>query len=83
MFRSTHGTAPRHYDKFEVNHIASILSTQLMMEWLTSKHNDKSTKEAAERIDKAVDITLTEGKVRTYDTGGSSSQLAMSIHLNI
>ena len=72
MFRPTHGTAPKHYGKSEANPIAAILSGQLMMEWLAGKHNDESAKEAAVRIEKAVDITLKEGKVRTYDIGGSS-----------
>lgn len=72
LFRPTHGTAPKHFGKWEANPLASILSAQLMMEWLAQKHNDKSAKEAAHLIDKAVDITLKEGKVRTYDLGGSS-----------
>lgn len=72
MFRPAHGTAPSHYGKFEANPIAAILSAQLMMEWLAGKHNDNAAKEAAERIDKSVDMTLKEGRVKTYDLGGSS-----------
>jgi hypothetical protein len=37
-------------------------------------HNDPSAKEAADRIDKAVDLTLEDGKVLPHDIGGNSNQ---------
>jgi 3-isopropylmalate dehydrogenase len=72
MFRPTHGTAPRHYGKQEANPIAAILAAQLLMEYLAGKNEDKSAKKAADRIDVAVDMTLKEGKVKTFDLGGTS-----------
>jgi len=72
MFRPIHGSAPKYYGKNVANPIATILSAKMLLDWLAQVHDDKSAKEAAERIDKAVDLTLDEGKVITKDLGGSS-----------
>jgi len=72
MFRPIHGSAPKYYGKNVANPIATILSAKMLLDWLAQRHDDKSAKEAAERIDKAVDLTLGEGKVITKDLGGSS-----------
>jgi len=44
----------------------------MLLDWLAQMHDDKSAKEAADRIDKAVDLTLEEGKVTPQGLGGSS-----------
>jgi 3-isopropylmalate dehydrogenase len=72
MFRPIHGSAPKYYGKNVANPIATILSAKMLLDWLAQVHDDKSAKEAADRIDKAVDLTLGEGKVITKDLGGSS-----------
>ena len=72
MFRPIHGSAPKYYGKNVANPIATILSAKMLLDWLAQRHDDKSAKEAAERIDKAVDLTLGEGKVIPKDLGGSS-----------
>ncbi len=72
MFRPIHGSAPKYYGKHVANPMASILSAKMLMEWLADKHNDKSAKEAANRIEKAVNLTLKEGRILTQDLGGSS-----------
>ena len=72
MFRPIHGSAPKYSGKYVANPIATILSAKMLMDWLADKHNDKSAEEAANRIEKAVDSTLKEGKVLPQDLGGSS-----------
>lgn len=72
MFRPIHGSAPKYYGKFVANPMAAIMSAKMLMEWLGDKHDDKSAKEAADRIEKAVDLTLKEGRVLTQDLGGFS-----------
>jgi len=72
MFRPIHGTAPKYRGKYVANPIAAILSARMLMEWLADKHEDKSAKEAADRIERAVDSILKEGKVLPRDLGGSS-----------
>jgi len=72
MFRPIHGSAPKYYGKHVANPMASILSAKMLLEWLAHKHNDKSSKEAANRIEKAVNLTLKEGRILSQDLGGSS-----------
>ncbi len=72
MFRPIHGSAPKYYGKNVANPIATILSAKMLLDWLAQKHNDKSAKEAADKIDNAVDLTLREGTVLPRDLGGDS-----------
>lgn len=72
MFRPIHGSAPKYAGKHVANPIATILSAQMLMDWLADRHGDSSAKEAAKRIDEAVDLTLREGKILTQDLGGHS-----------
>lgn len=44
----------------------------MLMDWLADRHEDRSAKEAANRIEKAVDLTLKEGRILPQDLGGSS-----------
>jgi len=73
MFEPIHGSAPRIAGKKMANPIASILSAKMMLEWLAQTRKDEAPKKAAEKIEKAVEHVLTEGKIRTYDLGGESS----------
>ncbi|MDH5390554.1 MAG: isocitrate/isopropylmalate dehydrogenase family protein [Candidatus Bathyarchaeota archaeon] len=72
MFRPIHGSAPKYSGKHVANPIATILSAKMLMDWLADKHDDRSAEEAANKIEKAVDLTLKEGKVLPQDLGGSS-----------
>ena len=85
MFRPIHGSAPKYYGKNVANPIATILSAKMLLDWLAQKHNDKSAKEAADKIDNAVDLTLREGTVLPRDLGGDSktSQVGEEIAKNV
>jgi 3-isopropylmalate dehydrogenase len=72
MFRPIHGSAPKYYGKNVANPIATILSAKMLLDWLAQRHEDRSAKEAADRIDNAVDLTLKEGKVLPRDLGGAA-----------
>jgi 3-isopropylmalate dehydrogenase len=72
MFEPIHGSAPKHAGKFITNPIGQILSGMMMLDWLGDRHQDEGAKNAAKKIDKAVDILLQEGKILTYDLGGSA-----------
>jgi len=65
MFEPVHGSAPKMAGKNMANPMATILATKMMMEWL-GEH------EAAKLIEEAVIGVLSEGKVLTYDLGGSA-----------
>ena len=71
VFEPTHGSAPKYAGQYKVNPIAMILTAKLMLMWLGEK-------DIAENIDNAVASVIVEGKVRTYDMGGSDSTLEMA-----
>jgi len=66
MFEPVHGSVPKYAGQNKVNPIATILAAKMMMEYFNEK-------EAAGIIEKSVVKVLEEGRVRTYDLGGSSS----------
>jgi 3-isopropylmalate dehydrogenase len=68
VFEPTHGSAPKYAGMHKVNPMAMLLTVVLMMEWLGEK--DKAV-----RLEAAIAQVIKEGKVRTYDMGGSSSTL--------
>ncbi len=68
LFEPTHGSAPKYDGQYKVNPIAMILAARLMLEWLGEE-------EKAAKVEKAVADVLIEGKVRTYDLGGSNKTL--------
>ncbi len=71
VFEPTHGSAPKYYGQYKVNPIAMILAVKMMLEWLGEK-------EMAERLENAVATVISEGKVRTYDMGGTHSSLEVA-----
>ena len=70
VFEPTHGSAPKYAGKQKVNPIATILAAKMMLDWLGEK-------EKAARLEAAVAAVIAEGKVRTYDMGGSSTTTEM------
>ena len=70
VFEPTHGSAPKYAGQYKVNPIATILASKMMLEWL-GEH------EKAERIELAVSEVIKDGRVRTYDMGGTGSTREM------
>lgn len=71
VFEPTHGSAPKYAGQYKVNPIATILSAKMMLDWLGEA-------EKAQRLEAAVAAVIAEGRVRTYDMGGSHSTLEMA-----
>ncbi len=71
VFEPTHGSAPKYAGLNKVNPTAMILASALMLRWLGEE-------EMADRIYAGVARVLQEGKVRTYDLGGSNSTTEMA-----
>jgi len=71
VFEPTHGSAPKYAGQHKVNPLAMILSSKLMLDWLGER--DK-----ASVLEKAVAQVVKEGKIHTYDMGGSHSSLDMA-----
>lgn len=72
VFQPSHGTAPDIAGKGIANPVAMILSTVMMLEWLSDKHQDLYLLAAAKRIRSATEAALKDG-VLTGDLGGKAS----------
>jgi isocitrate/isopropylmalate dehydrogenase len=68
VFEPTHGSAPKYTGLYKVNPTAMLLATKMMLDWLGEK-------EKAGLLEEAIAAVIMEGKVRTYDLGGSSTAL--------
>jgi isocitrate/isopropylmalate dehydrogenase len=71
VFEPTHGSAPKYAGLYKVNPIASILAAKMMLDWLGET-------EKANKVYDSVKSVISEGKIRTYDMGGTSSTLDMA-----
>ncbi len=71
VFEPTHGSAPKYAGKYKVNPVAMIRSVKLMLDWLGE--TDKGAK-----LDTAIAHIIKEGKLRTYDMGGSNTTLEVA-----
>jgi isocitrate/isopropylmalate dehydrogenase len=65
-FEPVHGSAPKYAGKNMVNPTATILSAAMMLDYLAMK-------EAATDLEEAIKQVYLEGKVATYDQGGTST----------
>jgi isocitrate/isopropylmalate dehydrogenase len=70
MFEPIHGSAPKHAGKDKANPLAAILSAQMMLDWLGTRHTDDRLITAAQKVEAAVAELLAEGKTLTYDLIG-------------
>ena len=68
VFEPVHGSAPKYAGLYKVNPIATIRATRMMLDYLGEKKK-------AERLERAIEEVVREGKVRTYDMGGNASTL--------
>jgi 3-isopropylmalate dehydrogenase len=67
MFEPIHGSAPKHAGKDKANPLAAILSVQMMLDWLGTRHADDRLQRAAPQVEAAVAALLSEGRTLTYD----------------
>ncbi len=68
VFEPTHGSAPKYAGMYKVNPIATFLAAKMMLEWLGET-------ERGRRLEEAIAAVINDGKVRTYDMGGTSTSL--------
>jgi len=71
IFEPSHGSAPKYVGMNKVNPIAMMLSAKMMLDYLGET-------DMAERLEDAVAAVIAEGKIRTYDMGGSSTTTEMA-----
>jgi len=71
VFEPTHGSAPKYAGMYKVNPIATLLAAKMMLDWLGE--TGKATV-----LEQAIAEVIKEGKVRTYDMGGSAKTLEVA-----
>lgn len=71
IFEPTHGSAPKYAGTYKVNPMATLLTAKLMLHHLGEA-------EKATRLENAIARVVREGKVRTYDMGGSNTTLEVA-----
>ena len=71
VFEPTHGSAPKYVGQNKVNPIAMIRSAKMMLDYLGET-------EMADKIETAVADTIAEGRLQTYDMGGSTTTTEMA-----
>lgn len=70
MAQAAHGSAPDIAGKNIANPVAMILSSSMLLRWLAARDSDPVLSGAADKIDAAVDLAVSEGH-STPDMGGS------------
>ncbi|HNW06387.1 MAG: isocitrate/isopropylmalate dehydrogenase family protein [Verrucomicrobia bacterium] len=71
VFEPTHGSAPKYAGQYKVNPIATILAVKMMLDWLGEAAKAQALEQAVARV-------IQDGRVRTYDLGGTSTTLQMA-----
>jgi len=70
MAQASHGSAPDIAGQNRANPIAMILSSAMLLRWLGAKYDDAAVLAAADAVEAAVELTVSEG-IATPDLGGS------------
>jgi 3-isopropylmalate dehydrogenase len=73
LFQGAHGSAPDIAGQNIASPLATVLSGSFMLRWLGDRHTDQRLIDAAQRVDRAVELTLAQGKAIPRDLGGLSS----------
>ena len=73
LFQGSHGSAPDITGLNVASPLATILSGAFMLRWLGDRHVDSDLIAAAARIEKSVELTLSQCQVIPRDLGGHAS----------
>ena len=71
VFEPTHGSAPKYAGQYKVNPMAMFLTAKLMLDWLQETA-------LAEKLENAIAKVISDGKVKTYDMGGTNTSLEVA-----
>jgi 3-isopropylmalate dehydrogenase len=72
LFQASHGSAPDIAGKGVANPYGTILASVLMLRRLDQRHGDQRLRDAADHIERAVDLALLDPALRSRDIGGSA-----------
>lgn len=71
VFQPCHGTAPDIAGQGVANPVAAIQSGVMLLDYLADRRSDPAPREAARRIETALQSALESGEVQTRDIGGN------------
>jgi isocitrate/isopropylmalate dehydrogenase len=71
VFEPTHGSAPKYAGMYKCNPTAMLLCVKMMYDYLGET-------ELAAKLEAAIAKVIVEGKVKTYDMGGTSTTLEVA-----
>ena len=77
MAQATHGSAPDIAGRGLANPYALIMSGKMLFEWLGRKRDLPQARDAAQRIERAMDAVIADAGVLTPDLGGRASTSQM------
>ena len=72
VFEPTHGSAPKYFGQDKVNPIANILALRMMLDYIGETEKGQVVLDAVAKV-------IADGRVRTYDMGGSSKCSEMGL----
>jgi len=72
MFEGVHGSAPNIAGQDKANPVASVMSCQMMLEWLGNRKSNPNCMKAALAVERGVRQILAQGQYVTGDMGGNS-----------
>jgi 3-isopropylmalate dehydrogenase len=70
LFQPAHGSAPDIAGTGKANPTAMFLSAAMMLEWLGDKHNTEPCKNAARRLEAAIETGFETGNIQPMEFGG-------------
>jgi 3-isopropylmalate dehydrogenase len=76
--QAQHGSAPDIAGQGVANPTSLILSAAMLLEWLGRRRDDSALRDAAVRIEAAVDLVLSDPAKRTSDVGGTLGTMAFA-----
>ena len=79
--QAQHGSAPDIAGQGKANPTSLILSTAMLLHWLSIRHETPALAEAARQIEAAVEATLDNPATRTADLGGTLGTTAFTDHV--
>jgi 3-isopropylmalate dehydrogenase len=77
LFQPCHGSAPDIAGQGKANPTACILSGAMMLDWLAARSGNDALREAARRIERAVDEVFASRKVVPFEFGGKDGTAAI------
>lgn len=73
LFEPVHGSAPDIAGKGIANPVSQIISSKLMLEYLSTKYNDQGLTKLARVLDLSISTVIEEKHILTPDLGGNAS----------